>query len=38
VITFNVNLPVGIYVILIAGYYSTKESWGSVKKYTLEVW
>lgn len=38
VITFNVNLPVGIYVILIAGYYITKENWGSVKKYTLEIW
>jgi hypothetical protein len=37
-ITFNVNLPVGIYAILIAGYFSSMYSWGSVKKYTLEVW
>jgi hypothetical protein len=29
---------VGVYAIIVAGYYSNADSWGSVKKYTLEIW
>lgn len=39
--THNVEIAtpsVGVYAIIVAGYYSNVDSWGSVKKYTLEIW
>lgn len=33
------NLPnVGVYAIIVVGYYDSVDSWGSAKKYTLEIW
>jgi len=32
------NYGVGVYAIIVGGYYSNISSWGSVKKYTLEIW
>ena len=29
---------VGVYAMIVGGYYSNITSWGSVKKYTLEIW